>query len=330
MLRVAVIGAGMAGLSCAARLVADGCRVDVFEKSRSTGGRLDTRREHGTGVDLGAQYFTVRDPHFAAQIAQWERAGAVARWEVSPWLLDAGGRLLPAPDDTLRWVGKPSMTAISRQLAGRDVVLCTQVAIDAVERRQGQWRLFAGQSLSFENFDALVVSVPAPQALRFLHASPPLEAAARSVVMEPCWSVAIGFDAPLELAFDAVFARGQPVGWLARNSSKPGRESAPETWVLHAAPTWSEERLESPPDAVARHLQRWFCATFDRIGREPAWLHAQCWRFARSTHGMPDQHRYDAALQLGVCGDWCAGGRVEGAWLSGRVLAERILAGHRL
>lgn len=28
---------------------------------------------------------------------------------------------------------------------------------------------------------------------------------------------------------------------------------------------------------------------------------------------------------LGVCGDWLDGGRVEGAWMSGRELAQRVL-----
>jgi predicted NAD/FAD-dependent oxidoreductase len=31
------------------------------------------------------------------------------------------------------------------------------------------------------------------------------------------------------------------------------------------------------------------------------------------------------ASRLGMCGDWLNGGKVEGAWLSGRALAEAIL-----
>lgn len=330
MLRVAVIGAGLAGLSCAARLAAAGWRVDVFEKSRGTGGRLNTRRDHGTGFDLGAQYFTVRDPRFAEQVQAWEREGAAARWDVSPWLIDAGGRKMPSPDDTVRWVGTPAMSALTQHLAGRDVVLCTQTPIDAVERRHGKWTLYAGESLSYEGFDALVVAVPAPQALRFLHASPALEASARSVVLEPCWSVAIGFDEPLAISVHAAFARGQPVNWLARNNSKPGRTASPDVWVLHAAPAWSEERLEAPPEAVARHLLRWFQSTFHVAGHEASWMHAHRWRFARTLNAVPDQYRFDATMQLGICGDWCSGGRVEGAWLSGRALADRMLSAHRI
>jgi hypothetical protein len=30
-------------------------------------------------------------------------------------------------------------------------------------------------------------------------------------------------------------------------------------------------------------------------------------------------------MRLGLCGDWLHGGKVEGAWLSGRALAQQVL-----
>lgn len=330
MLHVAVIGAGMAGLSCAARLAEAGCRVDVFEKSRGTGGRLATRRDHGTGFDIGAQYFTAREPLFREQVVRWQEAGAVAQWPVVPWLIEAQGKVLPSPDDTPRWVGTPGMSSLAHPLLGRNVVLCTGTTITAIEQQQERWCLHAGPGLRFDDFAAVVVAVPAPQAAPLVAASAALSSTVRAAVMEPCWVVAIGYEQPTGIDLDAAFARGQPVSWLARNSSKPGRYGLPEVWVLHAASMWTEEHLEAPADAVARHLQRWFAGVFPVATAEPLWLHAHRWRFARTTHAVPEHHHFDPALQLGICGDWCGGGRVEGAWLSGRALADTLLAAHRL
>ena len=65
----AVIGAGMAGITCARTLVQAGHRVTVFEKSRGTSGRMATRDSAFGSFDHGAQYFTARDERFLAALA---------------------------------------------------------------------------------------------------------------------------------------------------------------------------------------------------------------------------------------------------------------------
>ena len=82
--RVAVVGAGIAGLACARRLVESGHDVKVFDKGRSVGGRAATRRikigESELSFNHGAQYFTIRDPAFRAEVDRLVAAGAVARY----------------------------------------------------------------------------------------------------------------------------------------------------------------------------------------------------------------------------------------------------------
>ena len=79
---MAVIGAGLAGLSCAQVLLQAGHSVHVFDKARGPSGRMSTRRgedEHGAWqCDHGAQYFTARDPAFRTEVARWQQAGAAA------------------------------------------------------------------------------------------------------------------------------------------------------------------------------------------------------------------------------------------------------------
>jgi predicted NAD/FAD-dependent oxidoreductase len=82
--RIGIVGAGMAGLSCATLLAAAGHRVVLFDKGRGPGGRMATRRvatDLGEVVfDHGAQYLTARDPDFVTQVERWRDAGHVARW----------------------------------------------------------------------------------------------------------------------------------------------------------------------------------------------------------------------------------------------------------
>jgi hypothetical protein len=59
--RVAIIGAGIAGISCARALKASGKLVTLFDKSTGPGGRASHRLFEQWGADHGAQYFTARE-----------------------------------------------------------------------------------------------------------------------------------------------------------------------------------------------------------------------------------------------------------------------------
>ena len=55
----AIIGAGMAGITAARALIAAGQTVQVFEKSRGSGGRLASKRSEMGRVNLGARQLRV-------------------------------------------------------------------------------------------------------------------------------------------------------------------------------------------------------------------------------------------------------------------------------
>jgi hypothetical protein len=68
---IAIVGAGIAA---ARELRAAGREVFLFDKGRSVGGRVATRRRERWQWDHGAQFATVRDPAFAAAVARSGRA----------------------------------------------------------------------------------------------------------------------------------------------------------------------------------------------------------------------------------------------------------------
>jgi hypothetical protein len=330
-LRIAVIGAGLAGLAAARTLADQNHEVVVVEKSRGRGGRAATRRMQQTvggaaAVDHGAQYFTARDPRFARRVESWARRGAVAPWtaRIGAW---SGGAIMPAGDEHTRWVGAPGMSAVGRMLAeGLDVRLSTRVA-PPVHDGVG-WMLTAeadgdapGPALG--RFDRVLVSAPAPQAAALLPASPELAACAAAVAMAPCWTVLLGFAAPLDLPWDGLFVNGSALGWAARDSSKPGRHG--EVWVLHGAPDFSRDHLDASPDAVVVALHDALAAVVGRSLPGILWQEAHRWLYARAEEPLGVGCLWDAARGIGACGDWCADGRIEGAWLSGEALAGRVL-----
>jgi len=317
---IAVIGAGLAGLACAQALQAAGREVRVFEKAAGPGGRLSTTRRDDWQADLGAQYFTARDPAFIAAVGSLQARGVVSPWPARlVWLEDGGAR--PVTDGQTRFVGTPRMSAITRELAsGLDVHAHTRV--DTLQPEASGVRLLGEDKTDLGLWRHVVVSAPAPQAERLLAASPALAAAAAGARMHGCWTLVVRFDADPGLAFDAAFVVKQPLRWLARDSSKPGRDGG-HVWVLHADAQWSETHMEDTPEQVTRALLDTLC-TITGIGVRPALLRAHRWRFASSASPLGQGFLLDQAMGLSACGDWCHGDRVEGAWLSGRALAEAL------
>ena len=112
-LNIAIIGAGIAGITAARTLAKAGHHVHVFEKSRGAGGRMSTRQTEFGGFDHGTQYFTVRDKRFA-------KALLTAQTVVRPWsantvrVLDDKGRVLASapPPTEPHFVAKPGMNAL--------------------------------------------------------------------------------------------------------------------------------------------------------------------------------------------------------------------------
>lgn len=306
---IAIIGAGMAGLSCATALAAAGRATRLFDKGRGPGGRMATRRLDTplgeASFDHGAQYFTARDPAFQALVADWAASGLVARW--------------PAAGEEA-WVGTPAMNAPVKALAA-PLEVAWGARVDRIDRDRGGWRLF-GDSIPDTRFDAVVIATPAEQAAPLLAPwDPDLATLAAGTRSAPCWTLMAAFADRLPLA-DCLKYHGI-IGWAARNSAKPGRHG-PESWVVQASALWSTNHLEEPAESIVAPLLAALSEAAGRVPPEILVASAHRWRFAKS--GVtPRGALLNADLRLGACGDWLEGPRVESAHLSGVRLAKAVL-----
>ncbi len=307
-MRIAIIGAGMAGLACADALKTAGHTVSLFDKGRGAGGRMSTRRMETplgeVAFDHGAQYFTARDPAFMAEVASWQASGLAAPWP------EAG------PDV---WVGMPGMNAIVRHMAAGHMVEWGLQATGLV-RKQGAWWLASPRG-EIGPFDAALLAIPAEQAAAMLSLHDfAMGRTALTARSQPCWTGMFAFASPLASLPPVIRQAGQ-IEWAARNSAKPGR-AGPEAWVVQMNAAWSTRWLESPPELVCEMLLAALAEAAGGSIAAPLAASAHRWRFALSS-GTGDGALWNGEIGLGACGDWLLGPRVECAWHSGRMLAER-------
>ncbi|KQW43340.1 MULTISPECIES: NAD(P)/FAD-dependent oxidoreductase [unclassified Roseateles] len=333
--RVAVIGAGIAGATCAQALAQAGHAVHVFDKARGPGGRLATRRMAWvdasgqpctTRLDHGALGLEARSPAFQAFIDDGVRAGWLAEW--SPRLA-TGGR--PLERGTRFHVPVPDMPELCRRLL-QGITATWSCTVDNLHRNPLGWQVeSAGQRLGAP-FDLVVLALPPAQAAPLL--APLQDEWARQAAlspMQPCWTL-MGVATTAGTApprWDLARPAAGPLAWVMRSDARPGRARmhGQAHWVAHARAGWSRAHLEQAPDWVAQQLR---AALAEQLGGPVEWLHSTVhrWRYA-----LPPARRcapaescwWDAAQGLGVCGDFLGGRGVEGAWLSARSLATALL-----
>ncbi|MFD0666365.1 NAD(P)/FAD-dependent oxidoreductase [Ramlibacter sp. MAHUQ-53] len=338
--RIAVIGAGVAGLACARTLAQAGHEVIVFEKSRGFGGRMACRQTPFGGFDHGAQYFTVRDERF-------ERVLQLTPGLVRPWsanavrVLDPHGRVAEAARTGVEahWVPVPGMNALARAWAqpladaGRVHLetQATRIERDAID--QARWQLHTagpGDTVHVHSgFDQVLLAIPSVQAADLLRASslaPDFVKRIGQVQVAPCWTLMVAFPQAqqpgmfhLGPQWNAAMSTHHRITWLSRESSKPGRALI-ERWTVQASPEWSLEHLEDDPQRVAAKLLKGF-AEVTGIRAEPTHAQVHRWRFAKTQVPLGQSFLWDAKSGLGVCGDWCLGHRVEDGFVSGLELA---------
>jgi renalase len=341
--RLAVIGAGIAGIACARTLVQAGHEVKLFECNAQAGGRMATDDTVYGSFDYGAQYFTVRDERFAQTLALTPKL-------CKPWsattvrVLDTYGRVAAAslPYTEPHWVPTPGMSALPRYwaepLVARQAIefdtKVTAIGRDALQPDQWQLATLGATGASdaqrvFGGFDGVVLAVPHAQAVQLLRASS-LGAAFQQkldrVSVGPCWTLMVAFPQAMQAGlahlgpqWNAARSTHHRIAWLARESSKPGRGHI-ERWTVQASTAWSAEHLHDDTPRVVAKLSKAF-SEVTGIRAAPTHASAYAWHQAQTLEPLGESHLWDPRLRVGVCGDWCLGHRVENAFVSGLELA---------
>ncbi|GHB01268.1 FAD-dependent oxidoreductase [Algimonas arctica] len=317
-MKIAIIGTGMAGLSAAHHLSGDH-DVVLFDKSRGVGGRMSTRYAGAYEFDHGAQYFTLSDPEFEALVDTLGEA--TAPWDSRGLYLRAGEMM--ADTGRPRWVGAPRMNALPKAMAnGLNIQLGRRVA--RIAGQPGELTLRFEDKSTDGPFDRVICTAPAPQASDILPQRSPLQVILADVRMHACFALMVGWLDPFDPGWDSLRVSDLPISWMARNSSKQGRDETISTLVVHAAPEWSDVHAEADREWVQTMMLDAASALCGRPLNQAPHIALHRWLYAYANEGVGQNCLIDPALGVVLAGDWCVGGRVEGAYISGRAAANAI------
>lgn len=359
-MRLAIIGAGPAGLAAAYALRDADVHAVVFEKSRGVSGRAATRWRDAPApdgspfrwrYDHGAQYLSpAPDSRAARLVRDGLPSDGLVDVEGAVWPFDDDGVLRPdrARDQAgPHWTYRDGVADLGRRLRdavpGLDLRLQTRAA--RLRRGPEGWAVETddGPAGAAERFDAVLLTPPAPQTADLLAASDlgaadgaALATALGGADYRSQFSVVWAFGGRVErpgpfyalvnAAEHGGAGGGHAVAWLAFESDKPGRAPDGATLLLaQMAPAWTGAHYDDGPDAVVSAAAEAVAGLLGPLP-DPLWTDTQRWRYALP-NGPADTEALDAAAAHGLffAGDWTAGkGRAHLALEEGLAAADRI------
>ncbi len=342
MFDVAIIGAGLAGLTCAQQLHQAGYRAIIVEKSRGVGGRMATRRLHDTCADHGVRYLEPQGKLSRQLIEILVQRGVLQAWTDTIYEFQLaeptlGVRSHSHPSQSNCYVAPVGMTAVAKFLAtGLEIWFNRRV--QAIKPTAEQtWHLTCDSSDETAEeltAKAVVVAIPAHQALMLLEplAETDLPAAfldsLRSVEFDPCISAIAGYPnrAIDQLTWKAcTLSQDSDLAWIGLDSSKRPNPQMP-IFVLQSTAEFAKRYLDAKDlnpagQQLLSHAAQLLIPWLDT----PDWIQVHRWRYAFPSRPLnQDCLNAPTPLPLVCCGDWCGGNLVESAVNSGLAAAAQI------
>jgi renalase len=361
-MKLAIIGAGVAGLAAARALRQrrPDLAITIYEQSRSLGGRAATRQRDGCTFDHGAQYIKAPTPELERLLTAELPADDLIDIGRPVWTFDGTGAIAQgdaAQNADPNWTYRDGLSRLGKLLGvGLDIQRETRIGslrrLTTDDRRpnndqplqsvvDGRWSVVDSDGQLIGPADLVLLTPPAPQTAGILAASD-LDADAKAALLAElahatyrrCISLALAYDRPIARPFYALvnIDRAHPIAWLALEHAKAPDRCPPGHSLLIAqmAARWSLDHWETPADDLERLVADQVGALLGEDTRAPLWFDVQRWRYA-----LPDSGAgFDALNAFGsglfFAGDYTSGqGRlhlaIESGWRAASAI-DRALA----
>lgn len=337
-MRLAIIGAGMAGLAAAQRVRAlrPDATITVIEKSRGVGGRAATRRSHGAIFDHGAQYIKAPSAELEALVRSVPET--LVDIALPVWTFDHTGTIAEGDAEQNReakWIYSDGITRLAKHLA-RDLDIRFETRAHHLAQADRSFLIIDHDGTIVAAADAVLLTAPAPQSCDIIAASS-LPADAHHTLMDeldqseyrPCLTITLGYppiirDRPFYALVNT--DRQHPISWLAYEHRKPGRDTGgSHLLIAQMAPNWSRDHWDDPADTLVAPVAALIRDLLKEDLSAPVWSNRQGWRYALPDSAADFEVLNSAVPGLFFAGDFTAGqGRVHRAIEEGWRVAERI------
>jgi renalase len=339
---VAILGAGCSGLAAAHELQNAGYTVTVFEKRDCVGGRATTRKRAGFTYDHGAQNIKSGSPLSTSLITERFRVADLVDIGKPVWIFDRQGHIQegdPLQNAGPRWTYRSGLIALAKRMAeGLDIRLKTRIG--CLHQNGTVWSLFDASSHHTGDFEHVLITIPASQAVELIEASRVPHGQRESIYAllskasySPLISVMLGYrPAPQARPYYALVNtdKAHAISWLAWEHEK-APERVPEgagLLIAQMAPQYSRDHWQEPGDAIISDVANRVATLLNEPLTKPVFTDIYRWRYALPAEKADAQQLNAIALPIGLafCGDAFVGGRIHLALEHGIAVARQLIS----
>ena len=341
---IAIIGAGLSGLTAARVLAQAGHHVTVFEKQAVAGGRLATRQsERGltAPIDHGAPFITEKGGDFGDFIEELAGQSILKFW-TDKTARYANGKIYPedpSGESVKRYTAPQGMSHICRFLMRwPDVYFQEKVSgithVGDSRKHKGSWILNTPSINVFEA-DAVVIALPAVEAYGLVSTAQD-ELSARKMIAklddisyDPCYTLIAGFETESLPEWNHMICDHPVIASISNESSK--RSTGNHCWITIRTTSGfaREHRDNNNFQQIIKQVLSAFLQ-IDPLGKStPHYTDLHYWNYQKSAKRLEGffMESEDPHAPLALVGDYFQAGSgdvssLQSAYLSGRALAR--------
>ena len=319
MIDFCILGSGVAG-STIANLLSKKYSVHVFDKARGPGGRSSNKRfKNNLSFDHGVQYISPKSKPFIKYIHKLYKEKILKNWdhdhldftfEKKPYLSKFIGR--KANNDLVKY----NLKNIKQSFTS---------PIQKIKFYKNFWEITLKNKSKYQ-FKSLIITCPFPQLRKLAKNYLAKNILKLKVQMQPNITVMLAFKNQKNLPISSIKFDDDILAWAANENSKKRFKSNINLWTLQATLKWSKKtinRYKTDKSIMKQLIARFIKLTgFEKNKIIFKRIHG--WKYSYNYEKTPYLSIWNKKINLGVCGDWLNGPKVENAWLSANDLAKKI------
>jgi len=319
MIDFCVLGSGIAG-STIANLLSKKYSVHVFDKARGPGGRSSNKRfKNNLTFDHGVQYISPKSKLFIKYIQKLYRNKILKSWDDNH--LDFTFEEKPF---STKYIGRKANNDLVKYNL-KNVKQSFASPIEKIDFKKYFWEITLKNESKYQ-FKSLIITCPFPQLKKLAKNYLNKNILKLKVQMQPNITVMLAFKNQKNLPISSIKFNDEILAWAANENSKKRFKSNINLWTLQATLKWSKKTINKykSDKSIMSHLITRFIKLTGFEKNKIIFKKIHGWKYSYNYEKTPYLSIWNKKINLGVCGDWFNGPKVENAWLSANDLAKKI------